>query len=91
MTKRCRSLLLNGSDGLDQIVGHQQGRDQPRPSFVQQWRMHMARRSLPTELSATRGNYSRGVADSKNLSATHLDILDTLAFVRPDQDNPREG
>jgi ParB-like chromosome segregation protein Spo0J len=26
----------------DQIVAHQQGRTQPRPSFVQQWRMHAA-------------------------------------------------
>jgi ParB-like chromosome segregation protein Spo0J len=27
---------------VEQIVAHQQGRNQPRPSFVQQWRMHAA-------------------------------------------------
>jgi hypothetical protein len=54
-------------------------------------RAHMVRRSQPTEPTATRGDYFRKQIDTTSLSATHLDILDNLAFVRADHEQPREG
>ena len=51
----------------------------------------MARHSRPTELFATRGDFFRRQIDSTSLSATHLDILDTLALANSNQDKLREG
>ena len=51
----------------------------------------MARRSRLTDASASRGADARKPRDAKGLSATELDILDTLALARVEQENPRDG
>src|SRR5207253_6198308 len=51
----------------------------------------MARRSRQTEPTSSRGDFFRRQIDTKSLSATHLDILDTLALASGNQDELRNG
>jgi ParB-like chromosome segregation protein Spo0J len=51
----------------------------------------MERRSRPTKPTAIRRDSLRRQIDTKSLSATQLDILDTLALARANQDESGEG